>query len=302
MVILFCSCCLLVLSAPWFLSLSLVHFILSSSCVLVLFCNCVGLPCSPHQVGYFAFFIPFHTVKRSGGAFCCSGGILFSVIGVSPMEWSNSSAPCSLHVPTILSFPSNTLPSLSLMHAKNENWCYKNNPLEIFSTYKYLGLQLSAGNALGKATKSLADRATTALNSLSSLRAAMHKVGDMSYASYFKIFDTIVLPILLYGSEIWGYKHYDCIEKVRYRACKQFLQISQNTANTAAVGECGRYPIFVHQVLRCVKFWFQLVNMENHRYPKKCYNVIPSGRKKFFNLGLLCKKISFFIMVLVMFG
>ena len=66
-------------------------------------------------------------------------------------------------------------------------------------------------------------------------------------------------------------KQYDCMEKVQYKASRQFLQISQNTANTAAVGECGRYPIFVHQVLRCIKIWFQLVNMENHRHPKKCY-------------------------------
>ena len=61
--------------------------------------------------------------------------------------------------------------------AKNENWSYKNKPLDIVSTYRYLGLQLSTGNAWGKATKSLADQATKALNSL---RAAMHKVGDMS--------------------------------------------------------------------------------------------------------------------------
>ena len=86
-------------------------------------------------------------------------------------------------------------------------------------------------------------------------------------------------------------KQYDCIEKVQYKACKQFLQISQNTANTAAVGECGRYPIFVHQVFRCITFWFQLVNMENHRHPKKVLsNVIPSGRKRFFNLGSYVKK------------
>ena len=41
--------------------------------------------------------------------------------------------------------------------AKNENWSYKNNPVDIVSTYRYLGLQLSTGNAWGKATKSLAD-------------------------------------------------------------------------------------------------------------------------------------------------
>ena len=43
---------------------------------------------------------------------------------------------------------------------------------------------------------------------------------DLSCENYFKIFDSVILPMLLYGFEFIGFKRYECIEKVQYKACK----------------------------------------------------------------------------------
>ena len=43
-----------------------------------------------------------------------------------------------------------------------------------------------------------------------------------------------------------------------------------------ALSECGRYPISVIYMSKCVNFWAKLLQMPNHRYPKQCYNMLRS--------------------------
>ena len=98
--------------------------------------------------------------------------------------------------------------------------------------------------------------------------------GHIEPTDMFKIFDTMVKPILCYGSEIWGYRYAEKIERVQVNFCKQYCNLSQNTANALALGECGRLPLYTTYVFRCIKYWIKLIRMENHRYPKQCYEML----------------------------
>ena len=82
---------------------------------------------------------------------------------------------------------------------------------------------------------------------------------------YWNLFDKMILPILLYGAEIWGFKVHKSIESVQERFCKFVLSLPSKTTNAAALGECGRYPIQVHCVVRVIKFWLKLTCMEADR-------------------------------------
>ena len=46
------------------------------------------------------------------------------------------------------------------------------------------------------------------------------------------------------------------------------------TSNVAIYGETGRYPICIHYMYRCVKYWLQLLKMKENSYPKCCYNML----------------------------
>ena len=92
----------------------------------------------------------------------------------------------------------------------------------------------------------------------------------------FKLFDTVVKPILCYGSEIWGYNYCNEIEKVHSKFCKQYCGLSYNVADAFALGECGRVPIAMTYMTRCLKYWIRLLHMERHRYPKQCYEMLKS--------------------------
>ena len=54
------------------------------------------------------------------------------------------------------------------------------------------------------------------------------------------LFDKMITPILLYGSEIWGYEYSHVIEQVQLEYCKKILGVRGNTLNCAVQGECGR--------------------------------------------------------------
>ena len=100
--------------------------------------------------------------------------------------------------------------------------------------------------------------------------------GRFSPQDIFKLFDTVVKPIFCYGSEIWGYNYCDKIEQVHSRFCKQYCNISYNAADVFALGECGRVPIAITYMTRCLKYWIRLLHMERHRYPKQCYEMLKS--------------------------
>ena len=84
----------------------------------------------------------------------------------------------------------------------------------------------------------------------------------------------MVKPILLYGSEIWGYQKRKCIESVQIHFCKFLLKLGSHTSNDASLGECGRYNLYVDSLLKCIKFWIKIVHMPNSRLPKHSYDML----------------------------
>ena len=58
-----------------------------------------------------------------------------------------------------------------------------------------------------------------------------------------QLFDSVVLPILLYGCEIWGFANFAIIEKVHLQFLKYNLHLKNSTPLCMIYGELGRLPI-----------------------------------------------------------
>jgi len=84
----------------------------------------------------------------------------------------------------------------------------------------------------------------------------------------------MVLPVALYGSEIWGHDYCENIEAVQYTFCRRLLALSSNVNKVALLGETGRLPLAVHYHYRCVKYWLKLLQLPSHRYPSACYKML----------------------------
>ena len=66
------------------------------------------------------------------------------------------------------------------------------------------------------------------------------------------LFDKLVRPILLVGSEIWAYENNDLIEKLHLRYGKYKLNVNKRTTSSIVYGELCRYPL--NSPSRCILF------------------------------------------------
>ena len=77
-----------------------------------------------------------------------------------------------------------------------------------------------------------------------------------------KFFDSLVSPILLYGSDIWGcYKlnEKSPIEQLHSSFCKHILQVNKNTPNIAVKAELGRSSLITKKAqINCLKNWLRI--------------------------------------------
>ena len=70
-----------------------------------------------------------------------------------------------------------------------------------------------------------------------------------------KMFDTHILPILEYNSEIWfPEKQIDTLEKVQMKFLKNILGVRCQTSTIAILADTGRFLLFVRQQVSALKF------------------------------------------------
>ena len=62
----------------------------------------------------------------------------------------------------------------------------------------------------------------------------------------------MVLPIISYGSEMWGYEQITSIERVHINFLKIILQVSITTSDEVVLSEVGRYPLSVYCSVKCM--------------------------------------------------
>ncbi|MEW8545659.1 MAG: reverse transcriptase family protein [Candidatus Thiodiazotropha sp.] len=154
---------------------------------------------------------------------------------------------------------------------ENEKWYFQGQKLEVVSVYKYMGLMITPKLIWTTATNGLA---TQANKSIISMLKMQHSVGYFDYDEYFKLFDTMIKPILCYASEIWGYQYSNAVERVHDQFCRKFLKLPSNTANIFVRGECGRWPLYIDYFCKCIKYWIRLMRMDTYRYPYQCYKML----------------------------
>ncbi|MEW8546880.1 MAG: reverse transcriptase family protein, partial [Candidatus Thiodiazotropha sp.] len=135
---------------------------------------------------------------------------------------------------------------------------YDETLLEIVNTFIYLGVNVSSNGKFYQSQKHLSEQASKAL-------FALRKLFDsnlLCIKDKLKLFDSLVQPILMYGSEIWGFHKADDIEKVHIKFLKQLLGVRRQTNNIAVYGELGRFPLFVLRKIRILKYWYKVINSQ----------------------------------------
>ena len=118
----------------------------------------------------------------------------------------------------------------------------------------YLGVNFTSDGNLTSAVKQLNDQALKAYHSLLGVfdRVALDIQTKLS------LFDSLIVPIILYGSEVWGIYNYKIVDKIHLRFCRYLLGVSQQTPNYAVYGELGRFPLYILAKERSVNFFLKM--------------------------------------------
>ena len=149
-----------------------------------------------------------------------------------------------------------------------EKWNYGESNIEVTSYYAYLGMIFSSRLCWSQYLENLSLKA---LRIVGVLRKMFNKFNNLPLDLAFRIFDTKIKPLVLYGSQIWGCGYFECIEKVQIQFCKAYLGIGKTTPNDLAIHECGRQSLSIDYNISVIKYWTKLVHMPIDRYPRKCY-------------------------------
>ena len=109
--------------------------------------------------------------------------------------------------------------------------------LEIISQYKYLRLILIEHLDYLQMTKCVAKSASRALGFLICKDKAL---GGMPFKCFTKCYNSLVQPVIDYGSTVWGTKGYSCvIHAVQNRACRCFLGLGKYAPTPAVAAGRG---------------------------------------------------------------
>jgi hypothetical protein len=145
---------------------------------------------------------------------------------------------------------------------------YNGETLDIVSTFNYLGIVLSSGGSFTQACNTLAGQA---MKAYFKLKCYLHKFTNIKVSHQIELFDKLVLPILNYGAETWGYNIATKIERVHLLFCKQLLGVKTQTQNNFIYGELGRLPLRLNRLVIIIKYWFKILRCENKKYIKYTY-------------------------------
>ena len=136
-------------------------------------------------------------------------------------------------------------------------------------SYRYLGIWLNEFMDMHKTVKELCKSASRAL---SAIYTKFRSNSGMSFEIYTKLYTTLVEPVLFYGAGIWGTKSYREVQTIQNKACRFFLGVGQNSANTASLGDMGWISCSVQQRTEVMRTFFRVQAMPDNRTTKRIHN------------------------------
>ncbi len=125
--------------------------------------------------------------------------------------------------------------------------------IKIKKEMKYLGFMLDCNGNFYTAIEDLANKAKRALYSIYKLST----LNTLSISNMISTFNAVIKPILLYGSELWGYQSKPCnkIELVQIGFAKHILGVHRKSTNLAVLGELGLYPLQLEMKNNAIKYY-----------------------------------------------
>ncbi|MCW4343918.1 MAG: reverse transcriptase family protein [Candidatus Thiodiazotropha endolucinida] len=141
--------------------------------------------------------------------------------------------------------------------------------LNICDEFKYLGVIFTKSRSFYTTIKHNVEQARKALHVLYRKTRNLH----LSLDTQLYLFDHTILPILLYGCEIWGFQNTQLIENFHNQFLRKITKLRKSTPIYMLHAELGRQPLSITIKSRMVGYWLSLINGSNAKIAKILYKI-----------------------------
>ena len=143
--------------------------------------------------------------------------------------------------------------------------------LEKAKEYKYLGVILDEHLTFNSCSKVLAESGGRALGAVIS---KFKTFKDLGYSVYSKMYNTCVIPIVDYGSGVWGKAKVSHSDLIQNKAYRYFLGVHKFTAISAMQAEMGWLSPKYRKHINMLRLWNRLIKLPNDRLTKRVFTYI----------------------------
>ena len=145
-----------------------------------------------------------------------------------------------------------------------------NSKIDVVTSFKYLGVHLFKNGNWYRTQQRVAQHASFSLHNL----FAVYNNLDLPISNRIELFDSLILPTINYGAEIWGYHEGPDVEIIHSKLCRKILGVRRSTNREALYGELGRIPMSVHRKILIIKYWIRLITLNANSLIFKTYNML----------------------------
>lgn len=151
----------------------------------------------------------------------------------------------------------------------DERFFYRGVELKQVTEFKYLGLIFHQNGTFTACVAHRVEKAERALGI--AIRRTLAWGGGVDF--FIHLWNVFVLPVLMYGAELWGVTRYDKVERFINKAARFALGISHRGAPVAGLrGELGWMSGFAHQSTRLLTNIRRMASMPESRLVRQAWS------------------------------
>lgn len=160
---------------------------------------------------------------------------------------------------------------MNLMKSKHcTNFVYEGSIIDCTSTFTYLGVVLSVNGRFKEHIKHVHDKGRRAMFSI----IAKSREFSLPVSVQIDLFKTMVIPILTYGCEVWGYENVALLDSLQLKFIRYILRLKSCTPIPMLYGETGLLPLSYVIKNRMLSFYGKVSDIDCVTLSGKMFNVM----------------------------
>ncbi|UYV72254.1 hypothetical protein LAZ67_9002361, partial [Cordylochernes scorpioides] len=151
--------------------------------------------------------------------------------------------------------------------SREDRWYWNGKPLMVTRRYIYLGYPLVSTTKTTQAANFFKGKALAAINATTPI---LEKSKINSLNSAMKLFDSIVMAVLMYAAPIWATEYKDLLDHIQDTFIRRFLNLPRYTPGYIIRPETGRVSLIITALKLTLKYWLRVLSMDTNRLPRIC--------------------------------